>query len=124
QPTAQVYHVAASSDWPRHLYCAQQYSGAVGVATWSPVGVLTFRDWEPTCLAGESNTVVPDPDPKHARTLYGNGRVCDQSLNIALPSGELTASDPNNPDRKTWTLPQVFSPADQALYYSNQFVFR
>ena len=124
QPTAQVYHVAASSDWPLHLYGAQQDSGAVGVATWSRLGLLSFRDWEPTCLAGESNTVVPDPDPKHARTLYGNGRVCDQSLNIALPSGELPASDPNNPDRKTWTLPQVFSPADQALYYSNQFVFR
>ena len=28
------------------------------------------------------------------------------------------------PNRKTWTLPEVFSPADEALYYSNQFVFR
>ena len=32
--------------------------------------------------------------------------------------------DPADPNRKTWTLPQVFSPADEALYYSNQFVFR
>ena len=28
------------------------------------------------------------------------------------------------PNRKTWTLPQVFSQADEALYYANQFVFR
>jgi photosystem II stability/assembly factor-like uncharacterized protein len=124
QPTAQVYHIAASTDWPWHLYGAQQDSGGVGVATWSPFGLLSFRDWEPICLAGESNTVVPDPDPKHARTLYGNARVCDQSLNVALPSGDLPAADPNNPDRRTWTLPEIFSPADQALYYSNQFVFR
>lgn len=124
QPTAQIYHIAASTDWPWHLYGAQQDSGSIGVDTWSPFGLLDFRDWEPTCLAGESNTVVPDPDPKRARILYGNGRSCDQSLNIALPSGELPPSDPSDPDRHTWTLPEIFSPADQALYYSNQFLFR
>ncbi len=46
-------------------------------------------------------------------------------MNIALtPGGELPAPDPADPNRKTWTLPEVFSPADAALYYSNQFVFR
>ncbi|MDQ2925724.1 MAG: hypothetical protein M3R43_09250, partial [Acidobacteriota bacterium] len=30
----------------------------------------------------------------------------------------------SDPNRKTWSLPEVFSLADQALYYSNQFVFR
>ena len=126
QPTAQIYHVAASNDFPYHLYGAQQDSGGVGVETWSPFGVLSFRDWEPTCLAGESNTVVPDPDPKSARVLYGGGAGrCDQSLNIAVPlGGDLPAPDPDDPNRKTWTLPEVFSLADQALYYSNQFVFR
>ncbi len=126
QPTAQIYHVAASNDFPYHLYGAQQDSGGVGVETWSPFGVLSFRDWEPACLAGESNTVVPDPDPKSARVLYGGGAGrCDQSLNIAVPlGGDLPAPDPDDPNRKTWTLPEVFSLADQALYYSNQFVFR
>jgi photosystem II stability/assembly factor-like uncharacterized protein len=126
QPTAQIYHVAASNDWPYHLYGAQQDSGAVGVQTWSKFGLLDFRDWEPLCLAGESNTVVPDPDPRHARELWGGGAAeCDQTLNIALtPGGELPEPDPDDPNRKTWTLPEVFSLADQALYYSNQFVFR
>ena len=98
----------------------------MGVATWSRFGVLNFRDWEPTCLAGESDTVVPDPDPKFARVLYGGGAGrCDQSLNVAVPlGGDLPAADHANPNRKTWTLPEVFSLADQALYYSNQFVFR
>jgi photosystem II stability/assembly factor-like uncharacterized protein len=126
QPTAQIYHLAASNDFPYWLYGAQQDSGGVGVATWSRFGVLSFRDWEPTCLAGESDTVVPDPDPKFGRVLYGGGAGrCDQSLNVAVPlGGDLPAPDPKNPNRKTWTLPEVFSLADQALYYSNQFVFR
>ena len=124
QPTAQVYHVAADNRFPYWLYGAQQDSGGVGVATWSRMGVLSFRNWEPTCLAGESNTVVPDP--KDGNILYGGGAGrCDQALNTAAPlGGELPAPDPNDPNRKTWTLPEVFSPADEALYYSNQFVFR
>jgi hypothetical protein len=58
--------------------------------------------------------------------LYGGGAGrCDQSLNVAVSlGGDLPAPDPTNPNRKTWTLPEVFSLADQALYYSNQFVFR
>jgi photosystem II stability/assembly factor-like uncharacterized protein len=33
-------------------------------------------------------------------------------------------ADPADPNRKTWTLPQVFSQADEALYFANQFVVR
>jgi hypothetical protein len=88
------------------------------------MGVLSFRNWEPTCLAGESNTVVPDP--KDGNLLYGGGSAsCDQALNLAVPNlGELPKSDVDDPNRKTWTLPEVFSPADEALYFSNQFVMR
>ena len=124
QPTAQIYHVAADNRFPYWLYGAQQDSGGVGVSTWSREGVLSFRNWEPTCLAGESNTVVPDP--KDGNVLYGSGAGrCDQYLNAAASlGGELPPPDPNDPNRKTWTLPQVFSLADEALYYANQFVFR
>lgn len=124
QPTAQIYHVAADNRFPYWLYGAQQDSGGVGVSTWSSEGVLSFRNWEPTCLAGESSTVVPDP--KDGNILYGGGAGrCDQKLNIAVPlGGQLPPSDPSDPNRRTWTLPQVFSQADEALYYSNQFVMR
>jgi photosystem II stability/assembly factor-like uncharacterized protein len=124
QPTAQIYHVAADNRFPYWLYGAQQDSGGVGVSTWSRQGVLSFRNWEPTCLAGEAATVIPDP--KDGNILYGNGNQrCDQNLNIALPvGGELPPADSNDPNRKTWTLPQVFSLADEALYYANQFVMR
>jgi photosystem II stability/assembly factor-like uncharacterized protein len=124
QPTAQLYHVSADNRFPYWLYGAQQDSGGVGVSTWSRQGVLTFRNWEPTCLAGESATVVPDP--KDGNILYGSGAGrCDQALNIPVPlGGQLPQADPKDPNRKTWTLPQVFSQADEALYYANQFVMR
>ncbi|MGA2133424.1 MAG: hypothetical protein ABSH50_14110 [Bryobacteraceae bacterium] len=124
QPTAQIYHVAADNRFPYWLYGAQQDSGAVGVSTWSREGVLTFRNWEPTCLAGESETVVPDP--KDGNILYGGGAGrCDQSFNTgASLGGSLPPADPKDPNRRTWTLPEVFSLADEALYYSNQFVMR
>jgi len=124
QPTAQIYHLAADNRFPYWLYGAQQDSGGVGVSTWSREGVLSFRNWEPTCLAGESNTVLPDP--KDGNILYGSGNgKCDQNLNLALPgNGALPKEDPDDLNRKTWTLPQVFSLADEALYYSNQFVMR
>jgi photosystem II stability/assembly factor-like uncharacterized protein len=124
QPTAQIYHVAADNRFPYWLYGAQQDSGGVGVSTWSREGVLSFRNWEPTCLAGESNTVLPDP--KDGNILYGSGNgKCDQNLNLQLPGmGALPEQDADDLNRKTWTLPQVFSQADEALYYSNQFVMR
>jgi photosystem II stability/assembly factor-like uncharacterized protein len=123
QPTAQIYRIAADNRFPYWLYGAQQDSGGVGVSTWSREGLLTLRNWEPTCLAGESNTVVPDP--KDGNILYGGGSRCDQTLNAMTPgTGPLPASDPSDPNRKTWTLPTVFSSADEALYFSNQFVMR
>ena len=124
QPTAQIYHVAADNRFPYWLYGAQQDSGGVGVSTWSRQGVLSFRNWEPTCLAGESNTVVPDP--KDGNILYGGGAAsCDQALNLAIANtGELPKADPDDPNRKTWTLPEVFSLSDEVLYFSNQFVMR
>jgi len=124
QPTAEIYHVAADNRFPYWLYGAQQDSGGVGVSTWSRQGVLNFRNWEPTCLAGESATVLPDPND--GNILYGSGAGrCDQALNVAASlGGQLPPPDPNDPDRRTWTLPQVFSEADEAMYYSTQFVMR
>jgi photosystem II stability/assembly factor-like uncharacterized protein len=124
QPTAEVYHVAADNRFPYWLYGAQQDSGGVGVSTWSRMSTLSFRNWEPTCLAGESATVIPDP--KDGNILFGGGAGrCNQALNVPESlGGQLPAPDPGDPNRKTWTLPEVFSQADEALYYANQFVFR
>jgi photosystem II stability/assembly factor-like uncharacterized protein len=122
QPTAEIYRLAATNGDPYWLVGPQQDSGAVRVSTWSRFGVLDDRNWEPTCLAGESDAVVPDPND--GDVLYGSASRCSQRFNVPLPSGQLPAADPSDPDRRTWTLPEVFSQADEALYYSNQFIFR
>lgn len=89
-------------------------SGGVAVSTWSRMGTLSLSNWEPACLAGESNTVVPDP--KDGNLLYGSGdQRCDQARNLLSPTGgHLPGPDPSNPNRKTWTLPQIFSLTDEA----------
>ena len=124
QPTAQIYHLSADNRFPYWLYGAQQDSGGVGVSTWSRMGTLSFRNWEPICESGESDIVLPDP--KDGNILYGPGSSrCNQVLNLPAPAGgELPAADPGDPNRRTWTLPEAFSLADEALYYANQFVFR
>ena len=124
QPTAQIYHIAADNRFPYWLYGAQQDSGAVSVGTWSRMDILDDRSWRPICEAGESSTVLPDP--KDADLLYGNGdQRCNNALNVAEPEGgHIPPSDKSDPYRRTWTLPQVFSQADDALYYANQFIFR
>ncbi len=124
QPTAELYRLSADNRFPYWLYGPQQDSGGVGVSTWAREGVLSFRNWEPICLAGESAVVIPDP--KDGNILYGGGAArCDQALNVmASLGGKLPASDPADPERRTWTLPEIFSPVDEALYYANQFVMR
>jgi hypothetical protein len=103
------------------VYGAQQDSGAVMVPSSSDAGVISFREWKPACAGGESGYLAPDPhDPDF---LYG-GTVtrCDQrghqakgiSPTLGLPETF----------RQTWTLPLVFSAADQhALYFSHQVLF-
>ncbi len=125
QPTAQIYHVAADNRFPYWLYGAQQDSGGVGVSTWSREGVLSFRNWEPTCLAGESNTVrARSQGRQHPLRQRQRAAAIRPSISPLRSAGELPPPDPDDPNRKTWTLPQVFSQADEALYYANQFVMR
>ncbi|HET9783859.1 MAG TPA: sialidase family protein, partial [Terriglobales bacterium] len=124
QDTAQMYHVSAGSGFPWWVYGPQQDSGAAGVSTWGNEGQLTFRNWIPLCAGGESDIVVPDPD--NPDYLYGGaGQRCNQRLNVADSLGSIPQPAQGEPVyRKTWTLPLVFSTADKALYYANQYVFR
>jgi photosystem II stability/assembly factor-like uncharacterized protein len=80
------------------------------------------REWLPACAGGESGYTAPDP--LHPDVLFG-GTVsrCDvttgESANVSPERGM------TEPARHTWTLPLVFSAADEhALYYANQFLFR
>jgi len=122
QPTAQVYRLAADSAFPYWVTCAQQDSGAVRVRSRGRFASITMRDWEPLCAGGESGYTAPDP--LNPDIVYGGtvercnvqtGQVDRVSPEVDLPT----------PARHTWTLPLVFSQADQhALYFSDQYLFK
>jgi hypothetical protein len=61
QPTAQIYHVAQTIASLLALWRAAGL-GRRGRQHLVAHGHARFRNWEPTCQAGESNTVVPDPE--------------------------------------------------------------
>ncbi len=62
-----------------------------------------FRNWEPTCLAGESNTVAARSEGRQ-HPLRRRRRRCDQALNIAvslggqLPAARSGRSEPQDVD--------------------------
>jgi hypothetical protein len=85
QPTAQIYHVAADNRFPYWLYGAQQDSGGVGVSTWSREGVLSFRNWEPTCRGRRKQHGLPIR--RTATSSTAAARAAAISLNIAAPLG-------------------------------------
>ncbi len=70
QPTAQFYHVITDDRWPYWIYGAQQDAGAVGIASRSDYGEITFRDWLPPGN-GESGYLAPDP--RDSTIIYGGG---------------------------------------------------
>ncbi len=122
QPIAELYHVAADNRFPYWVTGAQQDSGAVGTPVATNHAELSNRDWSPVCAGGESGYTAPDP--LHPEILFG-----DRVTRCNVITGETKDVSPEKtmtvPPRHTWTLPLVFSQADQhALYYSNQFLFK
>jgi photosystem II stability/assembly factor-like uncharacterized protein len=122
QPTAQVYHVAPDNAFPYWVTGAQQDSGAVRVRTRGKFAGITMRDWEPACAGGESGMTAPDP--LNPDVLYG-GTVTRCNVETGKTDNVSPERDLPTPARHTWTLPVVFSPADQhALYFSDQYLFK
>lgn len=125
QPTAQMYHVAADFRFPSWATGAQQDSGAMSVPTRSSHTEISMHDWTGLCVGGESGYTAPDP--LHPEIIFGDNSV----TKCNLATGEERSVSPElsrqseGPFRRTWTLPLVFSEADpQALYFSNQFLFK
>lgn len=123
QPTGQFYHVVTDNRFPYFVYGAQQDSGAAGVPsrtnTVDGISIMQFRE---ITAGGESDNVAPDP--KDPDILYG-GRVSKLDLRTKqTQSVDPTLAYPEI-DRRTWTLPLVFSYRDpKVLYHSNQRLFR
>jgi photosystem II stability/assembly factor-like uncharacterized protein len=124
QPTAQLYHVAATNTFPYRVCAGQQESGSVCTSTRGNDGEITFRDWHP---AGIIEYGYAAPDPLHPEIVFGAGRsevsrydsVTGQVQNVTpipMRGKELRA------DR---TEPILFSPVDpHVLYYAANRLFR
>ena len=121
QPTAQLYHLSVDYRFPYWVTGAQQDSGPVAVRSRGKFGEISMRDWEPIGAGGESGFTAGDP--LNPGIIYGeSGNRFDLELNVPVPG--TTAPPSPEAARTDWTQPLVFSKADHALYYSNQFVFK
>ena len=123
QPTGQFYHVITDNRFPYWVYGSQQDSGAAGIPSRTTnIDGITMSQFRETTAGGESDNVVPDP--KDPDTIYG-GRVDRLDVRTGqTQSVDPTLAYPYN-DRRTWTLPLVFSIRDpRVLYFANQRVFR
>jgi photosystem II stability/assembly factor-like uncharacterized protein len=136
-PTAQLYHVATTKDFPYHVCGAQQDNTTVCVQ--SVAAGRGFGGGGTAFAAlyqvggGESGYIAPSPkDPNvfyagsQGALLTRYDRLTGQTRDIEVYprffSGENAAS---LPDRWQWTYPIVFSPFDSnVIYTSSQFLYK
>ena len=124
QPTAQLYHVITDNSFPYRVYGAQQDSGAASLPsrtnTIDGISLMNFRE---TTAGGESDSIAPDP--KDPEIIYG-GRVDRLDLRTQQTrSVDPTLAHLAGNERRTWTLPLVFSVRDpEVLYFANQRLYR
>jgi photosystem II stability/assembly factor-like uncharacterized protein len=124
QPTAQIYHVSVTADFPYKVCGGQQESGSVCISTRGNDGEINFRNWHPVGVI-EYGYVAPDPlDPDIS---YGGGR--SEVSKYHWSTGELQDVTPipvrNAKYRTDRTEPTMFSPVDpHILYFASNFLFK
>ena len=123
QPTAQLYHVAATNSFPYQVCAGQQESGSVCTLTRSNDGEITFRDWHP---AGIIEYGYAAPDPLRPEIVYGAGRT--EVSRYDMVTGQVQNVTPLPMHKKGFradrTEPIEFSPVDpHTLYYAANHLF-
>lgn len=124
QPTAQLYHVAATNTFPYQVCAGQQESGSVCISTRGNDGEITFRDWHP---AGIIEYGYAAPDPLHPEIVYGAGRT--EVSRYDSVTGEVQNITPlpihGKDFRGDRTEPILFSPVDKrTLFYAANHLFK
>ena len=138
-PTAQLYHIIATSDFPYHVAGAQQDNTTIAVPSEDWKHMITSDNsikpglgYAYTVGGGESGYVAQDPD--HPDIFYAGsqgalltrldrstGQVRDVQVYPRFFSGEEAKV---LPERWQWTYPIVFSPVDhRRLYTCSQHVW-
>jgi photosystem II stability/assembly factor-like uncharacterized protein len=123
QPTAQLYHVAATNTFPYQVCAGQQESGSVCISSRGNDGEITFREWHPVAVI-EYGYVAPDP--LHPETVFGAGR--SEVSKYDMVTGQVQNITPipvRSPAyRADRTEPILFSPIDaHDLFYAANILF-
>ena len=124
QPTAQIYHVSITTDFPYKVCGGQQESGSVCISSRGNDGAITFRDWHPVGVI-EYGYVAPDP--LNPDIIYGGGR--SEVSKYHWSTGEVQDVTPipvrDAKYRTDRTEPTMFSPVDpHILYYASNILFK
>jgi photosystem II stability/assembly factor-like uncharacterized protein len=124
QPTAQLYHVAATNTFPYQVCAGQQESGSVCISSRGNDGEITFRDWHP---AGIIEYGYAAPDPLHPTIVYGAGRT--EVSRYDMITGQVADVTPlpmhKHGFRADRTESILFSPVDpHTLYYAANHLFK
>lgn len=138
-PTAQLYHIIATSDFPYHVAGAQQDNSTIAVPSedWDHMTVRTNSIKDGIGYAyqvggGESGYIAQDP--KNPDIFYA-GSYSNTLTRINRSTGERREVQPypryfmgeaakTLPERVHWTFPIVFSPVNpNRLYVTSQHVW-
>jgi photosystem II stability/assembly factor-like uncharacterized protein len=124
QPTAQIYHVSVTSDFPYKVCGGQQESGSVCISSRGNDGEITFRNWHPVGVI-EYGYVAPDP--LNPDIIYGGGRSEVSKYHWSTGGVQDVTPIPvrNAKYRTDRTEPTMFSPVDShILYYASNVLFK
>ncbi len=124
QPTAQLYHVAVTNEFPYKVCGGQQESGSVCISSRGNDGEITFRDWHPVGVI-EYGYVAPDPLDHDV--IFGAGRNEVSKFHSSTGQVENVTPIPLKTDkyRTDRTEPIAFSPVDpHSLYYAANVLFK
>lgn len=128
-PTAQLYHVTATDDFPYHVCGAQQDNSTVCVPSddWSNMQAGgPNHGWYYAVGGGESGWISQHPTDRDVfyagsqgalLTRYdrSNGQMQDIQVYPRFFSGEPASA---LPERWQWTFPIMFSPVDPGIMYT------
>lgn len=124
QPTAQLYHVAVTNEFPYKVCSGQQESGSVCVSSRGNDGEITNQNWHPVGVI-EYGYAAPDPlDPD---VIYGGGRT--EVSKFHWSTGQVQNITPipvrSGKYRADRTEPVVFAPLDpHTMYYATNVLFK
>lgn len=124
QPTAQLYHVATTSDFPYRVCSGQQESGSVCISSRGDYGEVTERDWRPVGIIEYGYAA---PDPLNPDLVYGGGRteVSKFHWSTTQIQNVTPIPVPGKTYRADRTEPVRFSPVDpHILYYASNILFK